>query len=31
MNKWLNKVYQELGKVGMGNIWKNREKENRNV
>jgi hypothetical protein len=30
-NNWLNKVKQGLERLGMGDIWKNEEENNRNV
>jgi hypothetical protein len=30
-NNWLNKIKQELESLGMGDIWKNGEENNRNV
>jgi hypothetical protein len=30
-NNWLNKIKQELERLGMGDIWINGEENNRNV
>jgi hypothetical protein len=30
-NNWLNKIKQELERMGMGDIWINGEENNRNV
>jgi hypothetical protein len=30
-NNWLNKIKQELERLGMGDIWKNGEENNRNI